>query len=378
MRYGGGAGIPMTRQTNGLVQLGLSLGLSLVGALCASACKPGEDPNGGETGTTADAPTTGSSSTTTADSSGSASESPGGSTSMSSTTMEADASSGSTSGGEIELRGACPLDERVGSFLVAMEPRYSSFSGSVADGVVPISVLEQIGADGDCILLRRNNPYCEPLCMPGEACDFDGTCIPYPENHDVGVVSVSGLLQPVMVEPVPPTFAYFDTSLMHPPFDPGAPIELTAAGGDYEAFELHGSGVAMIEPAADEVSLSTEQAVSVEWAATGSEARLRLVLAVDQHGLTPVQLVCESDDTGSLSISAEIITQYLSLGVSGFPSADYYLQTVDSVDITPGCVEFIVRSHRQTALTVEGHTPCDAPSDCPEGQTCDVMIQTCV
>jgi hypothetical protein len=349
----------------------LQLGPALL--LLVGGCTSPEVPSEAETGTTAEASTTGSTS------SGSTSEDPGASTSTSSATTEADVSSGSTTGGgEIDLRGACPLEDRVGSFLLAMEPEYSSFAGSVADGVVPVSVLEQVGADGDCILLRRNNPFCEPLCMPGQACDFDGTCIPYPINHDVGVVAVSGLLQPVMVEPVPPTYSYFDTSLMHPPFDPGALLELTAAGGDYEAFVLHGYGVAMVEPVADEVALSTGRAVPVEWIPTGSEATLRLVLSVDQHGLSPVALVCESADTGSLSISAELMTQFLEFGVSGFPSADYYLQTVDSVDIRPGCVEFVSRSHRQTALTVDGHTPCDAPADCPEGEMCDLMIQTCV
>jgi hypothetical protein len=360
----------MTRQTNGLAERGLSL---LMMGACASACTSPE-PGGSETEASTTEATTGGSTS----GGSSTSDGPGTSTSTSSATTEADESSGSTTGGEIELGSACPLAERVGAFQVAMEAEYSSFSGSVADGVVPLSVLEQVGAEGDCILLRRNNPFCDPLCMPGETCDFDGMCIPYPANHDVGVVAVSGLVQPVSVEPVPPTYSYFDTSLMHPPFEPGALVELTAEGGDYEAFVLHGYGVAMVEPTLDTVSLSTGRDVTVEWTATGSEATLRLMLNVDQHGLTPVQLICESDDTGSLVISSELMTQFLAFGVSGFPSADYYLQTVDSVEITPGCVEFLVRSHRQTALDVEGHTPCDAPNDCPEGQMCDLMIQTCV
>jgi hypothetical protein len=345
-----------------------------------AACPSPADPSGGETEPTS---TGAPASDTTDGSSGGASASEGSGTtapgSTSGTTVQTDASTGgTTTGGEVELRGACSLAERVGGFAVAMEADYSSFAGSVADGVVPLSVLEQVGADADCILLRRNNPFCRPLCMPGQTCDFDGTCIPYPVNHDVGVVAVSGLLQPVMVAPVPPTYSYFDTSLMNPPFEPGAPIELTAEGGDYEAFVLHGSGVAMVEPVAEQLSLTTGREVTVEWVSTGSDATLRLVLGVDQHGLTPVQLICESADTGSLSISPELVGQFLEFGVSGFPSADYYLQTVDSVDITPGCVELVIGSHRQTQLDVEGHTPCDAPADCPMGQTCDLMLQTCV
>jgi len=361
-------------RNDGLRPLGLAC---LVLGASASACGTPKESGEGETGSSTTTEAVGSSSTTGSGSStsGSSSTSEG---SSSTTTTAADDSSGTTTGGEVELRGACSLADRVGGFMVAMEPDYSSFSGSVSDGVVPVSVLEQVGAEGDCILLRRNNPFCEPLCMPGQACDFDGTCIPYPVNHDVGVVTVTGLLTPVMLEPVAPTYSYFDTGLMHPPFEIGAPIELTAGGGDYEAFELHGRGVPRVEPTAEQLSLSTGRPVMVEWSPTGAEATLRLVLNVDQHGLSPVRLVCESDDTGSLTIAPELVTQFLDFGISGFPSADYYLQTADSVDIEPGCVELVVFSHDQTQLDVEGHTPCDQPADCPDGQMCDLMIQTCV
>jgi hypothetical protein len=362
---------PMQR-TNRRVGLGSSL------AMLAACGSPAAPPSGAETGTT-EASTAEASTGSSTQGGASTAESSGSPTSTSSTTMVADDSSGSTTGGgEIELRGACPLAESVGGFSVAMEPEYSSFAGAVADGVVPVSVLEQVGAEGDCILLRRNNPFCDPLCLPGQTCDYSGTCIPYPVNHDVGVVAVSGLVQPVMVEPVAPTYSYFDTSLPHPACEPGADIELTAEGGDYVPFVLHGRGVPRVEPTAEVLSLSTGRAVNVEWVSTGSDARLQLVLNVDQHGLAPVRLVCESDDTGSLSISPVLVSQFLAFGVSGYPSADYYLQTADSVDLAPGCVEFLVRSHQQTLLDVEGHTPCDAPADCPMGQMCDVMIQTCV
>lgn len=361
----------MTQEAHWLVRA-----LVLGAAVCASGCPAPATPGGEGSETTADSIGTSTSS------SGSGSEDPetSASTSSSSTTAGVDDSSGGSSSGgvEVELGGMCPLETRVGGFILSAEPEYSAFSGSVSDGVIPISVLEQVGAEGDCILLRRNNPFCKPLCMPGETCDFDGSCIPYPQNHDVGLVSITGLLEPLMVEPVPPTFSYFDTSLMHLPFEPGALLELTAEGGDYEGFVLHGYGVPAVVPAADEIVLSTGRAVDVEWGPPGANARMRLVLKIDQHGLTPVQLVCETEDTGSLSVSAALIQQFLDFGVSGFPTADYYLQTADSVDIAPGCVEFLVYSHHQTSMSVEGHVPCDDPGDCPSGYVCDIPIQTCV
>lgn len=299
-----------------------------------------------------------------------------GTTTAASGNDQSDNTTDPTGGSEID--GPCAMADRVGAFSVAMEGGYTAFSGSVADGVVPVTVLEQVGGEGDCVLLRRNNPFCDPPCSPGQTCDFDGMCIPYPVNHDVGTVSVSGLAKPVELPGVAPTFAYFDTSLPHPGFEPGAEIVLTTTGGDYAPIELHGIGVDMMLPSASELSLSSGQPLEVSWASPGSDARLHLELSVDQHGLTPVKLVCDAPDTGSLTISAALMTEFLSYPISGYPVADYSLHTTDSVDIEPGCVEFEVRSHARTPMNIDGHTPCDGDADCPMGQTCDVMNQTCV
>jgi hypothetical protein len=281
-------------------------------------------------------------------------------------------------GGAPMFRGACPLAERVGGFTLAMEADYTAFSGAVADGVVPITVLEQVGEGEGCALLRRNNPFCDPPCQPGTTCDFDGACIAYPTNHSVGTLALSGLTQgDVTVDPVMPTFDYFLTELTHPAFAPGAAISLAAGGGDYSAFTLRGEGVAMIEPTTDALELHNDQPLTITWAAGEGNGKVRVELNIDQHGNTPVKLICESDDTGTLTIPAALISQLIGFGISGFPSVQYYRQTVDSVDLPPGCVDFAVRSHVQTLLSVEGHIPCKKPADCPDGQVCDILIETC-
>lgn len=280
--------------------------------------------------------------------------------------------------GEVTLRGACGLADRVGGFNVSLEADYSAFSGAVADGVVPISVLEPVGEAGGCVMLRRNNPICDPPCQPSTTCDFSGECIPYPANRDVGTVTVTGLAQAVMVMPVA-TFDYFDTTLPAVAFAAGDAVALSADGGDFSPFTLHGEGVAMIAPDVDELTMKKGQPLLIEWAPPAQEgaAQVRIELTIDQHGNTPVKLVCEGPDTGSLEVPTEMIAQLIDFGISGFPSAQFYRQTVDSVTIAPGCVEFVVRSHAATLLGVEGHTPCNKPADCPDGQTCDVLIQTC-
>jgi hypothetical protein len=349
----------------------------LVGlALPASGCPGGDPPVDDTTTGPAGSGSSGSGSSSMGEGPGSSSSGAETTAGPSTSDGPADTTDGET-GEPVVLAGPCELDERVGTFNLLREDIYTTFNGAVADGLVPVNVLENVGEEAGCVLLRRNNPFCDPPCGPSDTCDVDGTCIPYPLNHDVGIVTIDGLLQPVMVEPLIPTYEYFDTDLDHPAWAPAAAIELRAAGGDYEAFTLHGDGVEMIEPSADELVLDPAEALTVEWVPGDGPGTIRVELNIDQHGLTPVELWCTSEDTGSLEVPAQFIAEFVQFGVTGYPSVDYYRETVDSVQITPGCVEFGVRAHRRGMLTVIGHTPCNVPEDCPEGLMCNVAIQTC-
>lgn len=278
--------------------------------------------------------------------------------------------------GEPTIDGACAQTDRVGGFYLTMEAMYTALSGAVTDGVLPISVLEEVGQGGGCTLLRRTNPVCDPPCAGGDTCDYSGACIPYPMNHDVGTLTLTGLVEPATVEPLG-NLEYSATNLMHPAFEPGAAISLAATGGDYAAFTLHGEGVAMIEPASDALTMKKGEPLALTWTPNDGAAGVRIELTIDQHGNSPVKLVCVGPDSGSLEVPVELIAQFIDFGISGFPSAQFYRETVDQVVLEPGCVEFAVRSHRETLLGVEGHTPCNNQDDCPEGQMCDIMIQTC-
>ncbi len=344
--------------------------LALTG--CASTSGAGETSEG-TASSSSSADTTGAdgpSTTSAADSTTSA---------VSSSDSAGSSAGESSTGGDVELAGNCAYADHVGGFVAVYESSYSAFSGSVADGVVPLNVLEQVGEADSCKLWRRNNPFCDPGCPAAHVCDFDGNCIPYPINHDVGVVTVTGLLKPVMLEPIAPTFSYFDTMLPHPGFEPGAVITVEATGGDYSPLLLHGIGVEMVVPAAEDLRIARDTSLDVEWTPGDARTTMRLQIAVDQHGTSPLAMICSVPaDLGVLTISGELITQFLDNGISGFPSADFYFETVDSVDIEPGCVDFAVRSHDQLVVWVAGHTPCNVTPDCPKGQTCDVMNQTCV
>ncbi len=281
----------------------------------------------------------------------------------------------------IELTGPCAMDELAGRFRVERQEQFPVIDGSVADGVVPVTVLEELDVVGPCRLLRRNNPFCDPSCDPGFTCDYDGSCIPFPENQDVGTVTVRGLASALEMEPVQPGNRYFDTSLSDPLFSPGDEIIVEAAGGDLPGFVLEGVGSDVLElPEDTTIVIDQGEMILVEWPAptTTTPATVQLELTIDQHGNSPVRIECELADTGTAQLPAAVADALLTAGVSGYPNAVLSRRTVDSEPVGDLCVELVVGSPRSPDVRVAGHTPCDDTDDCPDGLACDIPTNTCI
>ncbi|MCP4805706.1 MAG: hypothetical protein GY913_35970 [Proteobacteria bacterium] len=280
---------------------------------------------------------------------------------------------------EVELHGACPMATDFGGFTIVVEDTQTNVDGSVADGVVPISVLEEIAAEGDCRVLRRNNPFCEDGCDPGETCDFDGECITYPTNQDLGRVSIKGLDAVVDMDPVFPGNTYFNTSLPHPAYTDGATLNLSMPAGVYGPLDLYGFGV---EPLAGFAELYTVEAgldLEVSWTAPAGEVRSEVAMSIniDQHGTSPSTLHCTFEDDGSGTVPGAIIQALIDTGVTGFPSGTIQRRTIDSGTIGDGCMDFTVTSLQTPDVDVIGFTPCVSTEDCPEGQECNTELQIC-
>lgn len=286
---------------------------------------------------------------------------------------------GSVDDAGVSLEGAwdgrCSLDSRVGGFVVKEQETFVAVSGQVSDGVLPISILETFQTEGSCSLLKRNNPFCEVPCAGNETCDFGGTCIPFPLSLDVGTVEILGLVQTVSMEAQSPGNTYFDTGLPNPAFAEGDDILLR-----YGQTELHGGGLTPLVVTTSDISISETEPLDILWASAGEEdARVRFALNIDQHGNSPLTLVCSWEDTGSATVSPTLINALISSGVTGFPRATMTRETADSVQQDDGCVEFLVQSDRSIEnINIDGHTPCLVNQDCPEGDTCNLMLNTCV
>lgn len=278
------------------------------------------------------------------------------------------------------LAGACPSAERLGGFLVEVTAEGSGVQGTVSDGIVPSTVLEPLSTEGGCVLQARANPICDPACEGGQLCGLDGTCVDYPRTQDLGTVTVQGLSAPVVMEPVQPGNSYYDTSLPHPAFTEGAPITLSAQG-----LTLHGEGGAALVLDASPLRISSGQPLELTWSPPSVDpaTQLRLVLAIDQHGQSPRQLTCDFEDAGQATVPAGILTALLDAGVSGWPSARLQRRTADAATVqvgegVEGCVDLEVAWATGLTVEVDGHTPCSSDLDCPDGQSCDLALASCV
>ena len=273
----------------------------------------------------------------------------------------------------------CPLASKVGEFLVELGERFTAVSGSIAEAPVPVDVRELVAASGPCRLLRRRLLACDPACTAGMTCGEAGRCLRYPDNLDAGTVGVTGLRCQVEMRPDPVSRHYWDTTLPHPGYAPGASIRLRASGAALPPFSLAGWGVAPLVLDEGPIRLEPGQPLRVSWRpGQPGPARVQLDLDIDQHGVTPATLSCEAPDSGSFEVPADLIGMLLAAGASGYPRMRVSRQAADSADLPPGCVELIVSSAVERSLDVAGHTPCRNDLDCQTPRRCNVASQRCL
>jgi len=249
---------------------------------------------------------------------------------------------------------ACPQNSRVGHFQVTHDEFYAAVTGTVASGVIP-------------------------PCSGGELCEHDGSCIPYPANQNLGSVQVSGTLKEPLVMEANASDYYTDVAVPFPLFEPSAQIDVVAEGNELPGFALRAWGVPNVELPDAIWEMEEGMPLTVEWEGEPGPWKMIVSLNVDQHGNSPVTMFCEVEDTGSVTISAELVDELLGYGVSGFATADFRRTTTDSLQLADtGCVQLSVESLKLGKLTVAGHVPCKFDPDCPEGYICNVPIETCV
>jgi hypothetical protein len=299
------------------------------------------------------------------------------------------ASSGAGASGAASGAGAAGVaqgdsSQLVGSFQVKATPATSvaqastAVVGKVYDGPTPSTVVwENPQVDGPCTLTTPRVPFCTAPCGSSGACVEDDTCRAYPTARGVGSVTVTGVkttggdssfaMTAIANTYQPPS----SVSLAYPPFAEGDAVTFSAAGDYFPAFTLTSTGVAPLALTSASLALSTGKALNLAWQpGAAGNAKIHVKLDISHHGGSKGQIECDSDDTGSLTITAPLITKLLGLGVAGYPTAIITRQALGSSVISAGRVELDVSSIVEQAVTVEGLTSCDADEDCPSGQSC--------
>ena len=287
--------------------------------------------------------------------------------------------------------GGAGSDELVGTFQVQVlvdeaddTTGMTKVVGQVGDGPVPANVVWTVTKqDGACRLETPTVPFCEAGCG-ADVCVADDTCQAYPTAHSVGDVTLSGanvvgggavvgLKEIVNAYQLPA-----GTALVYPPFTAGDDVKVHATGGDYTAFDLSAKGVDPLLITSTDFELDKAKPLALAWAAADDPkaSQIYVKLDISHHGGIKGMIECDADDSGVLTISADLITELTGLGVAGFPSIVMLRQSLDTAQIAPGKVKLEVSSRAERAVSVKGVASCNVDDDCPSGQTCQ-MDSTC-
>ena len=293
---------------------------------------------------------------------------------------------GGTSGGGYK---ACAESERIGRFTLELKlpagdsPGISQITGRVLDGIDPRSVWQELASAEGCQVIIGPTSTCAVACPSGMVCRA-GTCAPEPASHGVGTVNVTGLAIPVTMMPLTNKSYYgpIPSGTSFPPFTPGLPIGLQAAGGDYAPFTLTATGIDLLDVPADQplmlVTKTPNPPLTVRWSAPtrAGSTRMELLMDIAHHGGVAAKLACDLPDTGSGTIPGGLLDTLVGRGTAGFPEITLTRQSVDSTTITPGCVEFGVTLSVAVPLMVDGVISCSDDTQCPataptcSGQKC--------
>lgn len=260
----------------------------------------------------------------------------------------------------------CTPQTQIGRFEVFNDPMGSWVSGTVSDAVsVYDLILQPTQTDGPCTLWMGLNPdFCDPQCVSGEECHEDGTCKPAPQRQSIGVVTVAGLKEPLELD-ANVQLEYKFWNFVGAPYEVGAAITLTASGDVIEGFELSGTGVPPLVMDDLEWTITPGAPLTLEWEPAEGPWEIWFQLNVDQHGLTPVTLRCTLPDTGSYTVSAEMIDHLITSGASGASKGRVHRRTIDSTQVDEGCVELEVFTWQQASPKCVD-CPCTTPGLCPE------------
>jgi hypothetical protein len=263
--------------------------------------------------------------------------------------------------------------------------------GYVVTGVEPLNYVGTLVLhEGDCSLYSVSVPSCVGVsggsCGANSVCVGTDTCAATPTKVNVGTVTVTGVgSAPLTLASVSNIYQSIDTSsITYPGFAEGDAVSLSATGaGSYAAFSASTKGIKPLVLSTDTYNIGKTSGLNLAWTAgTVSTARISVNLNLSHHSGTKGFVTCDTSDTGSLSISASMISKLIDLGVAGFPTLTVTRTSEAAVSpaLSVGPVVFAVSSSVARTVGIDGYTYCtstEAMASCPSGEICCPAGKTC-
>jgi hypothetical protein len=289
------------------------------------------------------------------------------------------AQSGSSSqGGSSSAAGGGPTGT-VGTFSVVLNPAidetgpYTSVFGTVYGGPYPTDVIETTVAENDACTVYKFSRHSCTGCSTSQTCTGTDVCTDKPSLVSVGEVKLTGVGgSQVKLSAVNNNYQYAG-DLAYPGFAEGDEVTLTAAGDHYPAFSVTAQGVAPVELSESTYALSSGSPLTLEWTAGDGTADIEVELNLSKHGGSAGYLKCAVDDSGSLTIPADLITALVDLGVAGFPQLTVRRSSHAEAQVGSAAVALQVVALAVPTLEIEGVCSCFNASECG---SCDDTTKT--
>jgi len=261
-------------------------------------------------------------------------------------------------------------------------PAYTNFVGMMKDGPVPpVDIFKEQMVSGQWKLYKKYSPYCED-CSSENVCVADDSCMAEPNAYSVGNVTLTGMKsggEPLtyVSEPGDRAFDYQITSPYpdFPPANEGDTITFSAAGkGSVEPFTMKVPCISPLIVLNDEILLENGKDIVLNWEPpkVAGISTISIRINLSYHGGTKGEILCETEDDGSVTIPGAMLDKLKSYGTAGYPCV--YI-TRQAVAVHEGAkAKATVECTITKMLTIPGEISCsgDATGNgvCPQGTTC--------
>lgn len=264
---------------------------------------------------------------------------------------------------------------------------YSEITGFMYDGApTELVIWDKKKTEGDCSLYTPRTPFCE-ACGAGQVCVDTNTCRTPPGTHEVGSVSLTGLTPPSGTNPLvltPVTNASGTTylsaeTLPVPPCTAGGAVTMTVAGqGDYPPFSIQTQCIPPLVVTNTSFAIQSAKAFTLTWTpSTLATTRVQLTFDLSHHGGSKGKIICDTADTGSLTVSGALMESLIALGVTGYPKAYVNRIITGTATVGTGQAQLKIYSDQDYVAELPGLVSCQNDTECPTGQTCQVPGQMC-